>query len=114
MLLFRVVPLLSIDEIEEIDAMQEIDEMEKDLTAHPSTGTTGPPGHDESLVGATGTSHRVAGATGVLLLVALIGMFSIGTAHPASATTPQNASVNASLSTSVSTSTGAPTITITG
>jgi Ni/Fe-hydrogenase subunit HybB-like protein len=110
MLLFRVVPLLSIDEIEEIKATQEIDEMEKDLTAHPSTGTTGPAGHDDDLVGATGTSHRVAGATGTLLLVALMGMLGIGTAHPASAAIPRIASATAS----VSTSTGAPTITIKG
>ena len=41
MLLFRVVPLLSIDEIEEIDAMQEIDEMEKDLTARPDSDSDG-------------------------------------------------------------------------
>src|SRR5665811_776895 len=112
MLLFRVVPLLSIDEIEEID------QMEKDLTAHPhseSTESTQPVDHHGVPVATTtGTSHRVAGATGVLLLVALIGMLGIGTAHPASAATPQNESVNASLSTSVSTSTGAPTITITG
>src|SRR5680860_126213 len=104
MLLFRVVPLLSIDEIEEIDAMQQIDEMEKDQTARPdseSTGSSEPVEHDGGLVGTTtGTSHRVAGATGVLLLVALIGMLGIGTAHPASAATPQTASVNASVGTS--------------
>src|SRR5665811_815432 len=99
MLLFRVVPLLSIDEIEEIDAMQEIDEMEKDLSAHPqseSTGSSELAGHNHSLVGATGTSHRAAGTTGVLLLVALIGLFGVGTADPAQAAT------------------GAPTITIKG
>ena len=84
--------------------------MEKDLTAHPSTGTTGPAGHDDDLVGATGTSHRVAGATGVLLIVALMGMLGIGTAHPASAAIPRTASATAS----VSTSTGAPSITIKG
>ena len=110
MLLFRVVPLLSIDEIEEIDAMQQIDEMEKDLTARPdsdSDGFNAPADHDGAPVGTTmGRSHRVAGATGVLLLVALMGMLGIGTAHPASAATPQTASV--------SRSTGAPTITIKG
>ncbi len=118
MLLFRVVPLLSIDEIEEIEQMQEIDEMEKDLTARPdsdSGGSSAPADHDGAPVGTTtGTSHRVAGATGVLLLVALMGMLGIGTAHPASAATPQIASVNASVRTSVRTSTGAPTITIKG
>jgi len=114
MVLFRVVPLLSIDEIEEIEQMQEIDEMEKDLTAHPRiepTESSEPVDHDGRLAGTTtGTSHRVAGATGVLLLVALMGMLGIGTAHPASAAIPPIASVNAS----VSASTGAPTITIKG
>jgi len=90
MLLFRVVPLLSIDEIEEIDELQEIDEMEETMTAHPHTEPTEPSepkDHDGNLVGATGTAHRVAGATGVLLLVALLGMFGVGTADPASAAT---------------------------
>src|SRR5665811_617296 len=109
MLLFRVVPLLSIDEIEEIDAMQQIDEMEKDLTARPdsdSDGSNARADHDGAPVGTTtGRSHRLAGATGVLLLVALMGMFGIGTAHPASAAIPHVASV----SSSVRTSTGAPT-----
>jgi len=112
MLLFRVVPLLSIDEIEEAE---QIEQMEKTVTGRPSTEPSEAADHHGVPVATTtGTSHRVAGATGVLLLVALIGMLGIGTAHPASAATPQNASVNASLSTSVSTSTGAPTITITG
>ncbi|NMM24660.1 MAG: polysulfide reductase NrfD [Phycicoccus sp.] len=91
MLLFRVVPLLSIDEMEEIDAMQEIDEMAKTLAAHPhseSGGSSEPVDDGGELVGTTtGTSHKVAGATGVLLLVALIGMLGIGTAHPARAAT---------------------------
>jgi hypothetical protein len=107
MLLFRVVPLLSIDEIEE---MQEIDEMEKTVTAHPRTELSEPAGHDGRLVGATGASHRVAGATGVLLLVALLGMLGVGAATPASAATRPSASV----STSTSASTSAPAITITG
>jgi len=114
MLLFRVVPLLSIDEIEEIAQMQEIGKMEKSLTAHPhseSGGSNEPVDHDGAPVGTRmGTSHRVAGATGVLLLVALMGMLGIGTAHPASAAIPHVASV----SSSVRTSTGAPTITIKG
>src|SRR5665811_1051747 len=114
MLLFRVVPLLSIDEIEAIDAMQEIDEMEKDQTAHPSTEPSEPVSHDDRLVGTSGTAHRVAGTLGVLLLVALLGMLGVGTAHPAQAATPQSASVVTSLSTSVRTATGAPTITIKG
>jgi len=114
MLLFRVVPLLSIDEIEEIAQMQEIGKMEKSLTARPHSESgepTQPVDHHGAPVGTTtGTSHRVAGATGVLLLVALMGMLGIGTAHPASAAIPHVASV----SSSVRTSTGAPTITIKG
>ena len=109
MLLFRVVPLLSIDEIEEIAQMQEIDDMEKDLTAHPhseSSESSTPVDHDGSLVGTTGGSYRVAGATGVLLLVALLAMLGVGVADPAQAATPQSASV--------STATGAPTISIKG
>jgi len=122
MLLFRVVPLLSIDEIEEIDELHEIAEMEKTVTAHPKTEPIEPEGDDGDLVAAPGTAHRAAGATGVLLLVALLGMFGVGTADPASAATPQNASVTASASASVTTtttasvttSTKAPGITITG
>jgi|GEM_PF-452274 len=118
MLLFRVVPLLSIDEIEEIDAIEQIDQMEKGLSAHPHTEPSRPTAPVDQAgipVGATtGKTQRVAGATGVLLLVALMGMLGLGTAHRASAATPQNASVNDSLSTSVTTSTGAPTITIKG
>ncbi len=91
MLLFRVVPLLSIDEIEEMQEMQEIDEMEKTMTAHPRTEPTESDSHDGKLVGATGTAHRVAGATGVLLLVALLGMFGVGAADPAQAATPPSA-----------------------
>ena len=89
MVLFRVVPLLSIDEIEE---MQELGNLEKTVTAHPHTATaSGEPGaHDGRLVGATGTAHRVAGATGVLLLVALLGILGVGAADPAQATTPQS------------------------
>jgi len=105
MLLFRVVPLLSIDEIEE---------MEEASTGHSPTEPSQSPGRDPGAVGATGTSHRAAGTFGVLMLVALVGMFGVGTADPAQAATPQSASVSASVSTSVSTATGAPTITITG
>jgi HPt (histidine-containing phosphotransfer) domain-containing protein len=69
MLLFRVVPLLSIDEIDEIEQMQEI-EQEADA-AGPHTGPSLPGASDDTLVGATSKAHRLAGATGVLLLVAL-------------------------------------------
>ena len=72
MLLFRVVPLLSIDEIEEIDAMQEIDEMEKDLTARPdsdSDGSNAPAGprrrtgwHDDGYVPPGGRRDRCPAA----------------------------------------------------
>ena len=70
MLLFRVVPLLSIDEIEEIAQMQEIDEMEKDLTAHPH-GTGDRP---HGLAGRRRAGPPCGRRAGVLLLVALLGM----------------------------------------
>jgi len=108
MLLFRVVPLLSIDEIEEID------ELEKTLAARHHTEPAQPEGHNGTLVGATGTAHRVAGATGILLLVALGGMLGVSTAGPAQAATPQGASVNTSTGASLSASTKAPKIVITG
>jgi Ni/Fe-hydrogenase subunit HybB-like protein len=88
MLLFRVVPLLSIDEIEE---MQELSDMEKDLTARPQTAASEPATQDEQRVGATGKVHRVAGATGVLLLVVLMGMLGVGSADHAQAATPPTA-----------------------
>jgi hypothetical protein len=43
------------------------------------------------LVGATSKAHRAAGATGVLLLVALMGVLGIGSAHPAQAATAPKA-----------------------
>ena len=88
MLLFRVVPLLSIDEIEEAE---QIEQMEKTVTGRPSTEPSEAAGHDGALAGATGTSHRVAGATGVLLLVALLGILGVGGADPASAATAPSA-----------------------
>jgi len=100
MLVFRVVPLLSIDEIEEMQEAQTVDEMEKIVTADPITAPREP----------VVTAHRVGAATGVLLLVALLGIFGVGAASSASAATPQSASIG----TSVTTSTGAPGITIVG
>ena len=99
MLLFRVVPLLSIDEIEEMHEIETIDAMEKTVKAHPVTAASEP----------VGTAHRMRAATGVLLLVALLGIFGLGAASSASAATPQSTMV----STSVRTTT-APTVTITG
>src|SRR4029079_10970918 len=46
-----------------------------------------PAGQDARLVGAPGGSHRAAGATGVLLLVALLGMLGVGGASSADAAT---------------------------
>jgi Ni/Fe-hydrogenase subunit HybB-like protein len=100
MLVFRVVPLLSIDEIEEMQEAQTVDEMEKIVTADPITAPREP----------VVTAHRVGAATGVLLLVALLGIFGVGAASSASAATPQSAPIG----TSVTTSTSAPGITITG
>ena len=109
MLLFRVVPLLSIDEIEE---MQEAENPA--ATTNQDHRSTEPERHSADLVGATGTAHRVAGAVGVLLLVALLGMFGVGAADPAQAATPQTAVVSLSSDALVSASNGAPKITITG
>ena len=109
MLLFRVVPLLSIDEIEE---MREAENPA--ATTNQDHRSTEPERHSAELVGATGTAHRVAGAVGVLLLVALLGMFGVGAADPAQAATPQTALVSLSSDALVSASNGAPKITITG
>jgi hypothetical protein len=88
MLLFRVVPLLSIDEIEEIDEMEEMDNAAA-AAAYLRTQPSEPVAKHVSLVGAGGTAPRVAGVAGVLLLVAFLGMFSVGRAAPvAAATTP--------------------------
>jgi molybdopterin-containing oxidoreductase family membrane subunit len=87
MLLFRLVPLLSIDEIEEIDEMEKIDAMEKALTAPEPAEPSKSEAPDGRLVGATNKSHRVAGATGILLFVALLGMLGVGAADPAQAAT---------------------------
>jgi Ni/Fe-hydrogenase subunit HybB-like protein len=100
MLLFRVVPLLSIDEIAEIHEIETIAEMEKSVNANPATAPSEP----------VGTAHRVGAVTGVLFLVALLAVFGLGAASPASAATPQTASVG----TSLSASTSAPGITISG
>ncbi|MEP7370536.1 MAG: NrfD/PsrC family molybdoenzyme membrane anchor subunit, partial [Dermatophilaceae bacterium] len=96
MLLFRVVPLLSIDEIEEIDELKEMEDMVKQSpTTRPAASDESVP-HDARLVGASGKTQRVAdahcvaGATGVLLLVALLGMLGVGTASPTSAATPSS------------------------
>ena len=98
MLLFRVVPLLSIEEIEEAEGGTPI----ATATARPGAGPNEPADHDSRLVGATGSAaHRIGGALGVLLLAALLGAFGVGAATPASAT-PARAGQ------------GAPTITVTG
>ena len=92
MLLFRVVPILSIHEIEEIQEAEALA-----TTPQPVSESAVPEGRDAKLAGAPGTAHRVAGATGVLLLVALLGMFGVGTAKPASAATAQILSASASM-----------------
>ncbi|MEP7018605.1 MAG: NrfD/PsrC family molybdoenzyme membrane anchor subunit [Actinomycetota bacterium] len=99
MLLFRVVPLLSIDEIEEMQDAQAIDDLEKLVTPDPISAPSEP----------VGTVHRVGAATGVLFLVAL-GILGVGSASSASAAAPRSASFD----TSVTTSTSAPGITIAG
>ena len=90
MLLFRVIPLLSIDEIEEIEQLElPTNSTALDLRTEPRQ----PARRDARLVGASGTAHhtthRTAGATGVLLLAALFAGLNVGAATPAqAATTP--------------------------
>jgi len=104
MLLFRVVPLLSIDEIDEIDEVAEVAEVENSQTGgdetpstiaprqptepSPHTEPAGPAPGDSKVVGATRKAHRVAGATGVLMLVAALGLVGVGAAGSAQAATP--------------------------
>ena len=87
MLLFRVVPLLSIDEIEEIDEAEKNHQREQTPAAQPPAEPQAPD-QAGTLVGASGTSHRVAGATGVLALIALLGILGVGAANPAQAASP--------------------------
>jgi len=83
MLLFRVVPLLSIDEIEEINEAEESKVSEsRELM-----------GQDSRLVGGTGKVHHVAGVVGVLGLVALLGVFGVAGAAPADAAVPARVTV---------------------
>jgi hypothetical protein len=117
MLLFRVVPLLSIDEIEEIEEMQERSDMEKKVSeptqrGHSHTQPAEPQIQEDQLVGATSTAHRVAGATGVILLVALMGMFGIGSADHSEAATPQSGRLQSL--TLLRVTPGAPTVALTG
>ena len=106
MLLFRVVPLLSIDEIEEMEQMQELSDLQTSATALPKA-TSESAVHQDRLVGASSTAHRVAGATGVLMLVALMGMLGVASADHSQAATPQSGSLH-------SAAPSAPNVTLTG
>ena len=88
MLLFRVVPLLSIDEIEEIQEIEAANARPA-TTAAAHTELIGPATSDALPAGATGKGHRVPRVAGVLTLVALLCSFGAGAATPASATTSQ-------------------------
>ena len=92
MLLFRVVPLLSIDEIEEVE--------EHEAT----TRTENVPGTAHS------AGPRMAGVTSVLLLLAFLGMLGVGAAEPAQAATRPGTAASAPASTSAT----APTLKISG
>jgi Ni/Fe-hydrogenase subunit HybB-like protein len=95
MLLFRVVPLLSIDEIEEIEEIEEMANAEAaaayQRAAHTKVLTPGEPADREpELVGASGSGRRVAGRAGAaigVLLIALLGTMSVGSAPSAAAAT---------------------------
>ena len=106
LMLFRVVPLLSIDEIEEMEQMQELSDLQTSTTALPKA-TSESAVHQDRLVGATSTAHRVAGATGVLMLVALMGMLGVASADHSQAATPQSGSLH-------SAAPSAPSLTLTG
>jgi len=134
MLLFRVVPLLSVDEIEEIEQIQQIERIQEshgDPAPKPTAGAIDDPGsergasadgipagEDRGLVGAAGradrTTHRVAGATGVLLLVALLGVLTIGVAAPASAAGATAVAPKASAMLNGTAGPTAPKVTISG
>ncbi len=92
MLLFRVIPLLSIDEIEQI---AQLEQTNNNTATDTHTEPTQPARRDTRLVGATGTAprmaHRMAGVSGVLLLVALLAGLGVGAATPAQATTTPSA-----------------------
>jgi len=75
MLLFRVVPLLSIDEMAEAESEAAYQR------AEPSV----PAGHDAKVAVTAGTARRVAGTAGVLLILAIAGVLGVGSAPPASA-----------------------------
>jgi len=95
MLLFRVVPLLSIDEIEEIEQDQEMANAAAAAAYHRAqhskpAAPAAPADQDKELVGAGGASHRTTGPAGaaiVVLLIALLGAFSVGAAPSAEAAT---------------------------
>ena len=93
MLLFRVVPLLSIDEIEEIEEMQELSDLQACATAL-QKATSESAVHQDRVVGATSTAHRVAGATGVLMLVALMGVLGVASADHSQAATPHSGTLH--------------------
>ena len=92
MLLFRVVPLLSIDEIEEMEQMQELSDLQRSAAVLAKNATSESAVHQDRLVGATSTAHRVAGTAGVLMLVALMGMLGIASADHSQAATPLSGS----------------------
>lgn len=94
MLLFRVVPLLSIDEIEEMEQMQELSDLQAAEIAL-LNATSESAAHQDRLVGATSSAHRVAGAVGVLMLVALMGVLGVASADHSQAATPQSGAPSA-------------------
>jgi len=97
MVLFRVVPLLSIDEIEEIEEDQELANAEaaaayqRAQQAKPGAPAE-PADQDKELVGAGGAARPSPGAGGagaviVVALIALLGVFGVGAAPSAEAAT---------------------------
>ena len=96
MLLFRVVPLLSIEEIEEIN------ELEKPVAVEPPIESQETRDDNANNVGTRTPPYRVAGITGALVLVALLGTLGVGAADHAQAATSQGTSRSAPAATSPS------------
>lgn len=88
MLLFRVVPLLSIDEIEEINEMEELKNAEA-AAEYQRAAEARAAEHqaDVITVGGPSSTSRATGAALVLLIAACLGAFGVRAAGPAVATT---------------------------
>lgn len=97
MLLFRVVPLLSIDEIEEVEVTEGRKTAESAAARRRHTAGRRIAQPDVDLVGSASSARRASGIALVLLMLAILGASGVRAAGPAAATPS-----------------GAPNITLTG